>query len=355
MASLEGVAVIEGSAVELMEEGTADKVTGVRYKGKEGEGIVNAHLTVVCDGGFSRFRNELHQGEQTVKGFMVGLLLKDCQLPYPGHGHVILTGRSPILIYPVSSKETRMLVDFPGTTSPKQSGEAAAYFTQVEGYLPESLRPAFREAVDGAKFKAMPNQMLPAKPERKQGAILLGDALNMRHPLTGGGMTVALTDVHQLGERLAAIEDLSDNASLEHAVEDFYCTRHHDTSTINILADALYDVMSHPDLKRACYDYLKRGGRYAEVPISILSAVSRDKDQLTKEFFSVGIYGSLNLLKPIPGPQSLYRSYDLMREAVNIIKPLLMNEQPGLQSKMAMKLGGWLFPEREGSKTTTAL
>jgi 2-polyprenyl-6-methoxyphenol hydroxylase-like FAD-dependent oxidoreductase len=34
------------------------------------------------------------------------------------------------------------------------------------------------------------------------GALLLGDAFNMRHPLTGGGMTVALSDCKLLCDML---------------------------------------------------------------------------------------------------------------------------------------------------------
>jgi 2-polyprenyl-6-methoxyphenol hydroxylase-like FAD-dependent oxidoreductase len=36
---------------------------------------------------------------------------------------------------------------------------------------------------------------ISASPSRTPGAVLLGDAFNMRHPLTGGGMTVAFSDV----------------------------------------------------------------------------------------------------------------------------------------------------------------
>jgi len=32
--------------------------------------------------------------------------------------------------------------------------------------------------------------------------LLLGDAFNMRHPLTGGGMTVALSDCKLLSDML---------------------------------------------------------------------------------------------------------------------------------------------------------
>ncbi len=37
---------------------------------------------------------------------------------------------------------------------------------------------------------------------RAAGALLLGDAFNMRHPLTGGGMTVALSDCNLLCDML---------------------------------------------------------------------------------------------------------------------------------------------------------
>jgi squalene monooxygenase len=44
---------------------------------------------------------------------------------------------------------------------------------------------------------------LPSPPQ--PGALLLGDAFNMRHPLTGGGMTVALSDCSLLAELLRPV------------------------------------------------------------------------------------------------------------------------------------------------------
>ena len=42
------------------------------------------------------------------------------------------------------------------------------------------------------------------------GAVILGDAFNMRHPLTGAGMSVALNDALVLKEILRDIPDLTD-------------------------------------------------------------------------------------------------------------------------------------------------
>ena len=44
-------------------------------------------------------------------------------------------------------------------------------------------------------MRVMPNSFLSSAPLIKAGVLCLGDALNMRHPLTGGGMTVGLSDV----------------------------------------------------------------------------------------------------------------------------------------------------------------
>ncbi len=46
------------------------------------------------------------------------------------------------------------------------------------------------------------NKLMPAAPLHQPGALLLGDAFNMRHPLTGGGMTVALSDCCLLADML---------------------------------------------------------------------------------------------------------------------------------------------------------
>jgi squalene monooxygenase len=43
------------------------------------------------------------------------------------------------------------------------------------------------------------------------GVLLLGDAYNMRHPLTGGGMSVALNDVQIWRRSLRDIPDLYDD------------------------------------------------------------------------------------------------------------------------------------------------
>ena len=59
-----------------------------------------------------------------------------------------------------------------------------------------------QKAAETAEFKSCPNRYMPVSQASIPGAILIGDALNMRHPLTGGGMTVALKDVVALSRQL---------------------------------------------------------------------------------------------------------------------------------------------------------
>jgi len=89
----------------------------------------------------------------------------------------------------------------------------------------------------------MPNSFLPAVEQgSKEGVILLGDSWNMRHPLTGGGMTVALNDVVMLRTMLGSISDLADSSALKRVLHQWHWGRKPLSSTINILSVALYDL-----------------------------------------------------------------------------------------------------------------
>jgi len=71
----------------------------------------------------------------------------------------------------------------------------------------------------------MPNSSMPADPYPTPGALLIGDAFNMRHPLTGGGMTVALSDIVLLRDLIKPVGDLNDASSLCRYLESFYILR----------------------------------------------------------------------------------------------------------------------------------
>ncbi|KAI3786269.1 hypothetical protein L1987_39830 [Smallanthus sonchifolius] len=329
-ATVPNVRLEQGTVTSLIEE--KGSVKGVRYKTRAGQDITaNAPLTIVCDGCFSNLRRGLCKPEVDIPSSFAALLLKNCEAPYPNHGHVILADPSPILCYRISSTEIRCLVDIPGKKIPSVgNGDMALHLkTKVTPQIPPELRCSFIAAVDEESIKTMANRSMPAAPQPTPGAILLGDSFNMRHPLTGGGMTVALSDVVIVRDLLRPLEDMNDSFAL---FDSFYTLRKPVASTINTLAGALYKVFSvSPDqarteLRQACFDYLSLGGMFSNGPIALLSGLNPKPSSLVLHFFSVAIFGIGRLLLPFPSPQRTWLGVRLILDASGIIFPILKSE-----------------------------
>ncbi|CAD6239319.1 unnamed protein product [Miscanthus lutarioriparius] len=268
-----------------------------------------------------------------VPSCFVGLVLENCQLPHPNHGHVILANPSPILFYPISSTEVRCLVDVPGQKVPSiASGEMANYLkTVVAPQIPPEIYDSFIAAIDKGSIRTMPNRSMPAAPDPTPGALLMGDAFNMRHPLTGGGMTVALSDIVVLRNLLKPLRNLHDASSLCMYLESFYTLWKPVASTINTLAGALYKVFSaSPDqarneMRQACFDCLSLGGVFSNGPIALLSGLNPRPLSLVA-LFAVAIYGVGRLMLPLPSPKRMWIGARLISGACGIILPIIKAE-----------------------------
>ncbi|KAF7809954.1 squalene monooxygenase-like [Senna tora] len=304
---LKYVRMEQGNVTSLLEENGTIK--GVQYKTKDGRELkAFAPLTIVCDGCFSNLRRSLCHPKIEVSSCFVGLILENCQLPFAYYGHVILADPSPILFYQISSTEVRCLVDVPGQKLPSiGNGEMANYLKNVVApQIPPELHDAFVSAVNRGNIRTMPNKSMPSYPRPTPGALLMGDAFNMRHPLTGGGVTVAMSDIVVLRDLLRPLHDLNDVAFLCKYLESFYTLRKPVASTINTLAGALYKVFSaSPDqarneLRQACFDYLSIGSIFSNGPMALLSALNPRPLSLVLHFFAVAIYGAGRLLLPFP-------------------------------------------------------
>ncbi|KAL6317249.1 hypothetical protein AAG906_030002 [Vitis piasezkii] len=332
-ATLPNVQLEQGTVTSLLEEkGT---IRGVNYKTKDGETMTAyAPLTIVCDGCFSNLRRSLCTPKVDVPSCFVGLLLEDCELPFANHGHVVLADPSPILFYRISSTEIRCLVDVPGQKVPSISnGEMAKYLkTVVAPQIPPELYDGFIAAINKGNIRTMPNRSMPAAPHPTPGALLMGDAFNMRHPLTGGGMTVALSDIVVLRDLLRPLHDLNDAATLCKYLESFYTLRKPVASTINTLAGALYRVFcASPDearkeMRDACFDYLSLGGVCSSGPVSLLSGLNPRPLSLVCHFFAVAIFGVGRLLLPFPSPKRVWIGARIISGASGIIFPIIKAE-----------------------------
>jgi squalene monooxygenase len=300
------VRVVEGTVKSLITCDHTQRVIGVSSSVKtdekdEGGAAISsvknfyAPLTIVADGCFSKFRTNAStsssDGSATpsplkhapvadirTRSHFVGLVLKDVPLPLPRHGTVCLTPNGPVLLYQIgnTAKETRMLVDIKGKLPSVGDGSlrvsyicviicfchhyAAADFDLpywlkkhiVDAYLPhlpEQLHPSILSAMEKDRLRVMPNSFLPPKMQGRRGAregvIMVGDSWNMRHPLTGGGMTVALHDAVLLTRHLApseSLEDLSEWETIRRRLQSWHWERKHLAGVVNVLSIALYDL-----------------------------------------------------------------------------------------------------------------
>lgn len=122
------ITVIEATVTKILEKD--GKVIGVEYKepikpaaSLDGGDMktpailrsMYAPLTVVADGLWSGFRKDVDKKAKPVLfSTFVGLILEhppmESPLPHRGYGHVVLVEPSPVLLYQISSTETRVLV-----------------------------------------------------------------------------------------------------------------------------------------------------------------------------------------------------------------------------------------------------
>lgn len=323
---------IEGTVLQLIEEN--DTVLGVQYRDKETGDVkeVRAPLTVVADGVFSKFRKDLISGQVKVSSHFVGCILKDSPQFKAHHAELVLANPSPVLIYQISSTETRVLVDIRGEM-PKNLKEYM--LENILPQLPEHLKDPFHYAVENDRLRTMPASFLPPTPVNKKGVLLLGDAYNMRHPLTGGGMSVVLNDVKIWRDLLQDLPDLSEHSQVLKAKQQFYWSRRKSHSfVVNVLAQALYELFAATDdslyqLRRACFNYFKLGGECVAGPIGLLSVLSPRPMLLIGHFFAVAFYAVYFCFKSEPWltkPRALIRSSAVLYRACSVIFPLIYSE-----------------------------
>ncbi|MCS6982481.1 MAG: squalene synthase [Flavobacteriales bacterium] len=322
------IRLITGEVQELIfSPPHSHQVEGVYVQtGEEGMSFY-APLTIVADGAFSRFRAALCEATPEVTGHFLGLILKEAPLPHSSHGHVVVAGGHVCLVYPISSTETRILIDFPPGAPPRPGAALSEYLlTHLLPALPSVLQSPFERAVREGAFKAMPNHRFLAKTLKLKGVCLLGDAFSMRHPLTGGGMTAALTDVVSLRQLLEHHTPYTlGRMRLQKRLRRLMKRSRLVNGALNILADALYQTVKNPLMREACLHYLGKGGRRASEPMALLSALNRSQPLLLFHFFRVALEEAVIYLRQ-GTPQALRTTFHLLRDAWCIIAPQMRRQ-----------------------------
>lgn len=313
------VTTLEATVRDLVISGS--KITGIKCTrtGEKAEEVtIKAAITIVADGCFSKFRRTFGSSiAPKVRSNFVGLELSHAPLPAPHHGHVVLSPSGPILLYQIGTEHTRILIDVAGEKLPSQSkGELQRHIREdFLPHIPEQLRPCILKELDaGQRLRSMPNSFLPpsmqGQDKGREGVIVVGDALNMRHPLTGGGMSVGLWDCVHLTRALGGSErwwteedgkqrnvvDVHDwSKSIRPALRRWHWHRKSLSSVINILAQALYSLFGADDaslavLREGCFKYFELGGECVGGPVSLLSGLEPNPVLLVDHFFRVALY-----------------------------------------------------------------
>lgn len=258
----------------------------------------SAPVTFIADGCFSNLRKSALRVAIPPKtcSWFVGLILHDCKLPMKYHGNVVLgDDHACVLLYQIGSNDVRILMDVRGDrpSIPKLPDHIKK---NILPYLPESAQQPLLNALSDPeqRLRIMPNSyMRPSSRESntRKGVVLMGDAHNQRHPLTGGGMTCALTDVNTLTKELDGV-DLHKWKSVETCLQKWDWKRRYTAGTVNTLSMALYDLFSgdNDDLKvlrQGCFRYFLQGGECIDGPVGLLSAVTPEPLVLFYHFFAV--------------------------------------------------------------------
>ncbi|KAK8564395.1 hypothetical protein V6N12_036520 [Hibiscus sabdariffa] len=333
-ASLHNVSLEQGTVTSMIEEdGT---IKGVQYKDKSGRlSMAYAPLTVVCDGCFSNLRRSLCNPKVDVPSHFVGFVLTNCKLRNENYVTFILGESSPVVFYRISGTEVRCLVDVPSQHVPSVSdGEMVHYLrTQVAPKVLPELQNSFLSAIEKKdNIRVMPNRIMAAAPHPTPGAFMIGDAFNMRHSITGGGMTVALSDVVLLRDLLRPLHDLSDASAICKYLDSFYTLRKPMSSTINTLANVLQKVFrasSDPGMQamqQTCFGYTRLSGVFANGLSAMISGLCPRPFSLAFHFLAMATYGVGQLLLPFPSPKRLWSGAELLWAASSVLLPFIWSE-----------------------------
>ena len=204
-----------------------------------------ADLVVLADGPNSNFRSQFTRHRPQSQSKFWGLELSGVQLPIPQYAYGILGSGPPLLVYQISNGETRILIDILNDTYDKLGNQRAVREHIAERVLPivpTSLQSSLHDALRAGRLRNMANSWMPATRIYTPGLVMLGDAANMRHPMTGAGMTVGIKDAILLSKLLSpeVVPSFQYTSNVLTKLGEFHWKRKYHSASLNFLAQTLY-------------------------------------------------------------------------------------------------------------------
>lgn len=226
-AATPGVTYLEHARVS----GVAGEKVTFTHGGREH--TIAAGRIIAADGRSSVVRKSLRQEDEAeLISHMAGIELHGIEMPFEGYGHVLLGGPGAILLYRIAEDRVRACVDIPAGT-PGARRDARYLWDAFASRFPETLRPAYKRALEQDKIIWASNRFLPRTFYGAGRVALVGDAVGFCHPLTATGITVALKDT----------DTLLSSATLE----EYRQTREPQSYVSELLVNALFQVFMRED------------------------------------------------------------------------------------------------------------
>ncbi|KPM35775.1 hypothetical protein AK830_g10797 [Neonectria ditissima] len=295
----ENITVVEATVVEIARDEKSGAAIGVTC-GDEKRTTHYGDVVVLADGATSNFRSQFLPYAPRAQSRFWGLELIDADLPYYGYAYGVIGSGPPMLIYQIGQHETRILIDVLDGTYESMGSNPQAMRThmaeQVLPAIPQRIQRSFANALRESRLRSVPNRWIPSSRNLAPGLLVLGDALNMRHPLTGGGMTVALKDVILLADLLKPtdVASLANSDAVLAKMATFHWRRKRYAASLNILAQALYLLFVAEDsrlriMQRGFIRYIQQGEDNFAEPVGIMGGYVESPVRLFYHFVRIAL------------------------------------------------------------------
>ncbi|KAG1886535.1 squalene epoxidase-domain-containing protein [Suillus subluteus] len=319
--------VIETTVTSLIKNKDTHRVIGVLASkvGGQPESYF-ADLVILADSSSSKFRTAVlrnMQYEPLQGGYFAGLIVKDLKLLMSKYAIMaVLKGAGPVIIFELPNNTHQVLIKLKQPPSDIKEHIIHDIIPQLPSLARAPILNALETSHQGRSSKS--------------GTFLLGDSLNVCHPLTAGGMTIALNDVVILSDLLAHIENFGD-------WDEISAMRKSLAHTINVMSmcwagmfaaeGEAFDIM-----QEGAFKYFGKGAKYAEEPISLAAGITHSPLLLARNSLAIVTYSIWVLFThPRPGNKSAPQFYKyplLFIKALNVIWTIGMVMGPVMWAEM---------------------
>jgi 2-polyprenyl-6-methoxyphenol hydroxylase-like FAD-dependent oxidoreductase len=289
-----------------------------------GKDVANyrCRLLVAADGAQSRVGRLAGIGVHnrrisTIFGYRVAAK----HLPHRDYGHVFLGTESPILFYPITSTEGRILFDIPHKAGHRPD---VVDCRRMATSLPLDLQEEVEQAIAEQTRMTVVTHATCTDRSVQGRVVLVGDAGGSCHPLTATGMTMCINDALLLRNVL-----MEHPHRLERALNLYQQRRRWPQATRLALADALRDTFSgtSPELRvlqNGILTYWRDSATGRAATLALLSTADGRALALLRQFVTVMMRGFVGHLcsRPTGSISSLRMACALLLALVRQIRQI---------------------------------